>query len=236
MAKLFAASPYLASVGEPYFLLDPADQKYCRPCDIKGVPCPVITKEFYESGLTDDNLYSRVAKQFGKDTIVVSEKYRERYEAFVEPGTMGGIVLFKSPENLVASEVRRRPGQPNVVLNTLKEFVDVYGDIEKWCKKMCKTTVFVNYEEFSKNHIGFINAIVQKFDLKEFDVPTDMSNLEYHYIWGSPRVHRAIKVEEDTRWMHELDNGVKDIIANHVESRRVFDNLRRLSKNLLVAS
>lgn len=229
LGKLFAASPHLASPGEVNWLHSMKERGVCIPCSQKSKQCPVITKDFVSEDFAYEDLYESVARRFDKDTIIVSDLYREKYERFVKPGCMDGIVLYKSPLNFVASDLRRKPKNIPEVAATTKNFVQTYGDIIEWTKRFCRKTIFINYEEFSSDYKWFMKKIISELELDDYEIPDDLSTIEYHYIYGSQHTHLSKAVKQDVRWKNELSAELVEYAEAQTDARDVFNRLMSVS-------
>lgn len=227
LLRLFAAIERVEPVGELHWLIDApvagtktsAGWTVTRSCVVCGKDCPVFTPEFVSSSHTAEDLYGDVAKQVGANTIVSADKLMMHYERFLKPGQLDAIVLYKSPQAQVCSDMNNEGRDFD---QALALWSMTYNCIIDWCAnaEFPRSYTFVSYEELAANPRGVMASLCLRLGLAE--PPDDLLDLfvvsqlkrRYHCIGCSPHSHRRGEIVVDKHWKEVLTEQQKALCTN----------------------
>ena len=238
LSRLFGLVPGVVVGGEMHWLLDKRPEKVDQmaKCAICGDACPYFTEAFRNSGLTDATLYERVLRQVNPEAkaLISSDKFPGRYMRFTKTHEMGGIVMIRSPEGMIASDLRRG-------LRALEEAMDSYVhwylNLETWAKWWCNRWAIVDYEMLAAEPTRMLRSILTHCYLcptwDEVRVPNDLSGLKVHQVGGNVRgwpeqslVHRSDNWI-DERWKTELTQKQLEAIRGNSALQYLYQRLKQ---------
>jgi hypothetical protein len=220
--------PDLCCIGEAHWVID-SHAKYSdyAQCSIHGFDCDFV-KPIVMNPPPEAQLYDYILKKSGKKHLLTTDKSNMFVQRFCKPKTMMGIVLFKSPEAMVASGRRHPVGWENQhgsIMNLYHKFYDhTLSYVQSSCTKWCA----VESEIFARNPADEVRAVADYFGLdqpKSFQFP----HPDWHNIGGNPAYknkHFNYKIKPDLRWKNELSDQDKEKVRQHKESRQMWRRLQ----------
>jgi hypothetical protein len=223
--------PGVASVGEVHNLTDNKAPRGAQwggaVCGRCGGDCPVFTPQFRYSSLSPGNLYTRIADQYGRDTLVISDKTPDLYRRFIKPSELDAVFIFKHPASLVASDRRHNPDK--TLQQTLDEWTGYVPTVYTWCKQSCRSFVSVCLEDLAADPQGVMDRLCDALRLPRIEVPEDLNQIEYHHIVGNAAAHKSTRIFLDDRWKTELDPETLATVRENKKAMLLYEAWRRES-------
>jgi hypothetical protein len=243
LLRLFACVPGVEPVGELHWLLDaPANMgvktragwTVSRECVVCGAECEAFTPEFVNGAHDKHLLYEQVAKRLDASVIVSGDKMPMHYERFVQPGEMDAIVLYKSPQAQVYSDMKNEERDFD---DALLLWCRAYDSIIKWVMRpgFVRSVVYVCYEDLAESPLSEMSRICSALELHE--PPEDLVeqflstqlDKRYHCIGCSPHSHRRGEIIVDKHWQEALTQQQKDLCRSG-SAGTVLHRLERLRR------
>jgi hypothetical protein len=215
LSRLLSCVEGVTPVGEMHWLIDApsggaiitdAGWPVTRKCVVHGDSCTKLTPEFVDAPHSPSTLYSEVAKAMGASTLVSADKRISHYERFTKPGELDAIVLFKTPQNQVVSDIRNEKREFE---RSLARWTFVYESIIGWCTfhRYPKSFIFVSYEDLVADPLNMMIAICSNLELPKppYDIAEKFeksaTEKRYHCIGCSPHshMHTTIKFDASTQ-------------------------------------
>jgi hypothetical protein len=195
----------VANVGESHWLVhrpqpggsveidfarDPyAEQPQCGAC---GASCPVLTRALREALAADRvNWSDRIADALGTDVLVTADKNQRKRITLDPLLRFDAVVLFKSPTEAWASEVRKgRRGRDVAVYLELwdAEYRQLAFDLPNRGRRL-----FVHFDRFREDPEHHLRRLCEALALPFDPAMVRAVRADQHALGGNPRVHVALR-------------------------------------------
>lgn len=229
LSRLLDQIPGISAPGELHWLID---NPHGEPGQCKGCagPCEVIDNEFKGSGLVDESLYERVAQRLGCDVLVSSDKNTDNFHRFVLPKQMDGIVLFKTPEASLWSNIKHHEASPRKSVEIYSRWYETFLD---WAPNFCDRHVFVSYEMLVTFPEAMVKTLCRALALPcpdDFRLVTEFKDAPAgHHIGGNGRAFFSDRIFVDEDWREHLDPYHFKEIRRSERARTVYSRMRAAS-------
>jgi hypothetical protein len=242
LLRLLTCLDGVKSGGELHWLVDVppsgvvrtrAGWDVSRRCVVHGDDCKAFTREFTSARHAQKDLYAEAAEALGAQVLVSADKMISHYQRFVKRWEMDAIVLFKTPQAQVYSDMKN---ERRGFFDALDMWTTTYDAIIKWAlgEKFPKRTVFVSYEQLAADPLMTLEVICRALDLPK--PPEDLLQRfsdaplvgGYHCIGCSPHSHKRDVISVDKDWKPHLKDGELRLCELGPASK-VLDRLYHLS-------
>lgn len=220
--------PSTIAIGEAHWVIDaPRELGRTARCTICKDSCPMVDP-LIQNPPTDANLYDEILRQSGKKRLVTTDKSPYFTKRFCAHRGFIGILLFKSPEAMVASSNRHPVGWKEKHGSALNLYHSFYEGLITYLNQDALKWFAVESEIFFRNPEDELQVICDHLSLprpKEFQFPPQ----DWHNIGGNPaykNTHFNNKLQPDLRWKTELTGKEQRECGRHANSRKTWRKMQ----------
>jgi len=232
LSRLLGSLQGVEPCGEVHWAFDPnaaneiisaAGWPIRRTCVTCGPTCPVFNEKFAKTRFDKRSYYDIIAKKLDCEVLVVSDKLPQHYKRFRKPGSMDGIVLYKSPQAAAWSDIKN---ERRSIRESLERWTRLYEEILRWAPSFCNKLMFLSYDEMSRNPIETLRRIHSHFVLSgSIDPHVDIDAISYHFVGGNPGGHQKKGIKQDVSSKTGLDENMKYVIGQNLKATKTFERL-----------